>query len=82
MSTKRGSRINIWFQHTCNLEEYNVLCENTVSQFFPTFLPIRSSEHSFKFTFFCFAVWFCLLPLKRLLLIGIRETIISTPMLG
>ncbi|KAM0110854.1 hypothetical protein ACP6JB_003424 [Aspergillus fumigatus] len=29
MSTKRGSRINIWFQHTCNLEEYNVLCENT-----------------------------------------------------
>jgi chromo domain-containing protein 1 len=29
MSTKRGSRINIWFQHTCNLEEYNVLCGNT-----------------------------------------------------
>ncbi|KAF4184719.1 hypothetical protein CNMCM7927_007661 [Aspergillus lentulus] len=29
MSTKRGSRINLWFQHTCNLEEYNVLCGNT-----------------------------------------------------
>ncbi|GFF34765.1 hypothetical protein IFM46972_04338 [Aspergillus udagawae] len=29
MSTKRGSRIHVWFQHTCNLEEYNVLCENT-----------------------------------------------------
>ncbi|EAW23536.1 putative Chromo domain protein Chp1p [Aspergillus fischeri NRRL 181] len=29
MSTKRGSRINVWFQHTCDLEEYNVLCEST-----------------------------------------------------
>jgi chromo domain-containing protein 1 len=32
MSTKRGDRIDVWFQHTCNLEEYNVLCENTVRQ--------------------------------------------------
>ncbi|KAF7166924.1 hypothetical protein CNMCM6106_002539 [Aspergillus hiratsukae] len=28
-STMKGSRIDVWFQHTCNLEEYNVLCENT-----------------------------------------------------
>ncbi|KAF7178436.1 hypothetical protein CNMCM7691_007132 [Aspergillus felis] len=29
MSTKRGNRIHVWLQHTCNLEEYNVLCQNT-----------------------------------------------------
>ncbi|RHZ72359.1 hypothetical protein CDV55_106049 [Aspergillus turcosus] len=28
-STKKDDRIDVWFQHTCNLEEYNVLCENT-----------------------------------------------------
>ncbi|RHZ65679.1 putative Chromo domain protein Chp1p [Aspergillus thermomutatus] len=32
MTTKRGGRINIWFQHTCNLEEYNILCATTSNQ--------------------------------------------------
>ncbi|KAE8388296.1 hypothetical protein BDV23DRAFT_114190 [Aspergillus alliaceus] len=32
MRTKKGNRLEIWFQHLCNLADYNTLCKQTYNE--------------------------------------------------